>query len=54
MDPMLAALDARDGSITMTMELFDYGDDVSIAIPPADEVTPLSEAFGGLGGGAGS
>jgi len=54
MDSMFAALGLGDGAMTMTMEYFDYGDDVSIEVPPADEVTPLSEALGGLGAGLGS
>jgi hypothetical protein len=37
---------------TLTLDLFDYGDDVTVEVPPADETTPISEvlgAFGGLG-----
>jgi hypothetical protein len=34
---------------TMTIELFDYGQPVDIAIPPADEVTPFSDVMAGLG-----
>ena len=36
-----------DATMTMTLELFGYGDPVDIEIPPADEVTPLSETLGG-------
>jgi hypothetical protein len=38
------------GTATMTLELFDYGEDVEIQVPPASETTPLSEAFGAFGG----
>jgi hypothetical protein len=51
MGSMFAALGAGEGSMTMTMELFDFGDDVAIEVPAADEVTPFREAMGGLGGG---
>jgi len=34
---------------TMTMDFFDYGDDVEIQVPDPSEVTPFSEAMGGLG-----
>ena len=35
---------------TMTMDFFGYGDDVEIQVPDPSEVTPFSEAMGGLGG----
>ena len=54
MDSMFAALGMGDGSMTITMELFDFGEDVNIEIPSADEVTPMAEALGGLGGDVGS
>ncbi len=41
---------AGDGTMQMTMELFDYGEAVDIEVPPADEVTPFREVMGGLGG----
>lgn len=35
-----------DGTATMTMELFDYGEEVDIDVPDPSETTPISEAFG--------
>jgi len=37
-------------SAVMTMEYFDYGQPVDIQVPSPDEVTPISEVLGGLGG----
>jgi hypothetical protein len=37
-------------SATLTLELFDYGDDVTVDVPPADETTPIGDVLGGLGG----
>ena len=54
MDSMFAALGMDDGSMTMTMEMYDFGEDVDIEIPSADEVTPMTEVLGGLGGDLGS
>jgi hypothetical protein len=54
MDSMFAALGMGDGSMTMTMEWFDFGEAVDITVPSADEVTPMTEALGGLGAGLGS
>jgi hypothetical protein len=45
------AMGAEGGSASMTIEFFDYGADVSVEVPDASEVTPFSEALGGLGGG---
>ena len=50
MGQVLGAAGTR-GEMTMTMDLFDYGEPVDIEIPSADEVTPFSEALGGFGGG---
>ncbi len=38
------------GSATMTLDLFDVGEPVDIAVPGPDEVTPLSEVLAGAGG----
>ncbi|MET0727113.1 MAG: hypothetical protein ABWZ76_02315 [Acidimicrobiales bacterium] len=38
-----------EGRATLTIELFDYGEDVDIEVPAADEVTPLSEILGSDG-----
>jgi hypothetical protein len=46
----IASLAGEDVSMTMTLEVFDYGEAVDIAIPSADETTPLSEVMGGFGG----
>jgi len=54
MGSMFAGLGLGDASMTMTMELFGYGDPVEIVVPSPDEVTPFSEAMGGLGEGIGS
>jgi hypothetical protein len=43
--------------MTMTFEIFDYGAEVAVDIPSADDVTPFSELedrLGGLGGGLGT
>ena len=40
------------GTATMTVELFDYGEDVPIDVPDAADTTPIGDvlgAFGGLG-----
>jgi hypothetical protein len=50
MGAMFASLGLGDGGVTMTMDFFDYGEPVEIDIPSADEVTPFTEALGGLGG----
>src|SRR5690606_4912300 len=49
-----ATVDAPD-SMTMTLDYFGFGDDVSIETPPADQVTIIDEddLFGGFGAGAG-
>jgi len=54
MGDALAMVAPGGGSATMTMELFDYGEPVDIAIPSPDEVTPFSEVMGGLGGFGGA
>ena len=41
------------GSATMTMELFDYGQPVTIEVPPASEVTPIAEVMPGMAGALG-
>jgi hypothetical protein len=45
-----AGLVGQDAAMTMTMEMFGYGEPVDIEIPSAAEVTPFSEIMGGLGG----
>jgi hypothetical protein len=37
------------GTATMTMELFDYGQDVQIDVPDASETTPISDVLGAFG-----
>lgn len=49
-----AAARLGEGSMTMTMDFFDYGEPVDIEVPSPDEVTPMSEAFAGLRGELGS
>jgi hypothetical protein len=49
MGAALGALTGSEGSMTMTLELFDYGEPVDIEVPSPDEVTPFSEVMGGLG-----
>jgi hypothetical protein len=39
-----------DGSATLTLELFDYGEDVTIEIPDPSEVTPIGGLLGAFGG----
>jgi hypothetical protein len=53
---MVAAMGLDGGSAVMTIEFFDYGVPVDIEVPSPDEVTPITEVLGGLGGafGAGS
>ena len=36
---------------TMTIEMFDYGDAIDVAIPPASEVTPLRDVMPSAAGG---
>jgi len=38
----------EDASIQISIELFDYGEPVTIEVPSADEVTPYADAFGAL------
>lgn len=45
-------------SATLTLEVFDYGDEVAIDVPAVGDTTPIGEVLGGLGalgafGGAG-
>lgn len=40
---------AAEGSVTVTIEFFDYGEPVEIEIPPEQDTTPLAEALGGIG-----
>lgn len=48
---MFAALGVGDEpTATMTLELFAFGEPVVIDVPSPDEVTPLDDALGGLGG----
>ncbi len=54
MGSMFAAAGVGSGDMTMTMEMFDYGEPVEIDVPAAAEVTPFSEALGGLGSSTGS
>lgn len=41
------------GSVTLTIDLFDYGQPFSVEVPPAEEVTPLAEVMPGMAGGLG-
>lgn len=43
---------AQTGTLTETIELFDYGVKVNVAEPPADQVTDLSALLAGAGAGA--
>lgn len=54
MGSMFAAAGMGGGDMTMTMEMFDYGEPVEIEVPSPDEVTPYSEALGGFGAADGS
>jgi len=40
--------DQEQGSMTMEMELYDYGAEVDVQPPPADQVADLGELFKGL------
>jgi hypothetical protein len=44
------AMGGAAGSAMMRMELFDYGEEVTIEVPDASEVTPFSDVMGGFGG----
>jgi hypothetical protein len=44
------AMGGATGSATMRIEFFDYGEDVTIEVPDASEVTPFSDVMGGFGG----
>ncbi len=49
MGSMLAGTDLGDGATAaMTLEVFDYGEPVTIDVPSADEVTPFTDLMGGL------
>jgi hypothetical protein len=39
------------GSAAITMEMFDFGSDVSIEPPPADQVTDVTSTFSQMTGG---
>jgi hypothetical protein len=52
MGSMFDAAGLGGGEMRMTLEMFDWGDPVDIEVPPAGEVTPFSEALGGLGAGS--
>ena len=54
MTSMLRTMGQGEGSVTMTMDFFDFGDDVAIEVPSADEVTSFREAMGGFGSTLGS
>ncbi len=45
MGSFLGAAGMSGGEMTMTMELFAYGEAVDIEVPSADDVTSLSEAY---------
>lgn len=47
---LAAQVMGADGSATITVELFDYGEDVAIEIPDPSEVTPIGGLLGSLGG----
>ena len=46
------AAGAADASVRL--DLFDYGADITVVAPPADEVTPLGGLLGGAGDGSGA
>jgi len=54
MGAAFGALAGEDATVTMTIDVFGYGEPVDIEIPAADEVTPISETLGGLEGFLGS
>ena len=54
MGSMFAAAGMASGEMTMTIEMFDYGEPVDIVVPSPDEVTSFAEALGGRAGVGGS
>jgi LppX_LprAFG lipoprotein len=50
---MLGALTGDDATATVTIEMFDFGEPVDIAVPAPDEVTPFTEVMGAIGEGFG-
>lgn len=46
-----AAAMGADGTATMTLELFDYGEDVPIDVPDPSDTTPIGQVLGAFGGG---
>lgn len=50
LDDVAAQAMGSGGTATMTIEFFDYGEVVEIEIPPAEDIRPLSEVLGDLGG----
>jgi hypothetical protein len=47
---MTIDLGNRAGSVAVTVDFFDFGADVGIAVPPADQVTDVTSTFGQLTG----
>ena len=50
MGPLFAGLGMGEAGVTMTMEMFDYGEPVDIDVPSPEETTPFTDVLGGLGG----
>jgi hypothetical protein len=44
-----AAAPSYEAGMTMTIDLFDYGEPVDIEVPSPDEVTPFGDVLGGFG-----
>jgi hypothetical protein len=42
-------IDAKSGRVATTIEYYDFGTDVDVSAPPADDVFDLRDLFGGLG-----
>lgn len=44
---------AGEGRASLTVDFFDYGDDIEVSVPDPSETTPFAEIMGGLGGAGG-
>lgn len=42
-----------EGRASVTIDFFDYGDDIEVTVPDPSDTTPFAEIMGGLGGAGG-
>ena len=51
---IVANFAAGGAEASVRLDLFDYGADITVVAPPADEVTSLGGLLGGAGDGSGA